>query len=454
MKTLDLLVAEIGSTTTVVTAFDKIESDEPEILGQAEHYTTVLQGDVTLGIKKAISILEKKIKNKIRWKKFLASSSAAGGLKITVHGLVYDMTVKAAKEAALGAGGVIKYITAGKIRNMNLKKIMEISPKLIVLAGGVDYGEENTVLYNAALLADSEINVPIVYAGNCSVSEEIKRILEKKGKEVILTENVYPKVDQLNVKPARKIIQESFSKNIIYAPGMEKVYDIVDDEIIPTPGSVMLTTELLSDIYKDVLVVDIGGATTDIDSVTEGDPLIQKIMLSPEPISKRTVEGDLGLYVNAHNVIDLIGENELRKEFEDYDDLIKNLSPYPQNDRQEMFVSTLAKYCFVESIKRHAGNKKYLYGPNGRQEIAVGKDLTSIKYIFGTGGILSRSKYKYEIMKKILEEDRRNSLIPGQKIFFGYDKNYIFAAIGVLSTVNKEAAINLLKKNIEIIKNR
>ena len=39
-----------------------------------------------------------------------ASSSAAGGLRMTVHGLVYDMTVKAAQEAALGAGAVLKAI--------------------------------------------------------------------------------------------------------------------------------------------------------------------------------------------------------------------------------------------------------------------------------------------------------------------------------------------------------
>ena len=51
----------------------------------------------------------------------LATSSAAGGLRMTVHGLVYDMTVRC-KEAALGAGGIIKMVTAGKLRRTDLKE--------------------------------------------------------------------------------------------------------------------------------------------------------------------------------------------------------------------------------------------------------------------------------------------------------------------------------------------
>jgi uncharacterized protein (TIGR01319 family) len=222
---IDLLVAEIGSTTTVVTAFDKINSTNPKVIGQAEHYTTVKEGDVTIGIFNAIKRLEEKLKDKLNWEKFI-SSSAAGGLKITVHGLVYDMTVKAAREAALGAGGVLKYVTSGKMRKRHLENIKKQDPKMILLAGGVDYGEEDTILHNAEMVSELDIDAPIVYAGNTNVSEDAKEILGSKGKRVIVTENVYPKVDQLNVQPARKIIQELFSKNIIHAPGMEKIYEM------------------------------------------------------------------------------------------------------------------------------------------------------------------------------------------------------------------------------------
>jgi uncharacterized protein (TIGR01319 family) len=447
---VDLLVAEIGSTTTVITAFDKINSKKPKVIGQAEHYKTV-KGDVTIGIFKAIKNLEEKLREKVNWEKFIASSSAAGGLKITVHGLVYDMTVKAAREAALGAGGVLKYVTSGKMKKRHIQNIKKYDPKMILLAGGVDYGEEETILHNAEMISEIDIDVPIVYAGNVNVAEEAKELLESKGRKVIITENVYPNVDQLNVQPARKIIQELFSKNIIYAPGMEKIYDIVDEEIIPTPGSVMLTSELLSEEYEDVLIVDIGGATTDVDSVTKGDSEIQKIMLSPEPISKRTVEGDMGLFINADNVYNMLDKKELENKFDDHEELMKKVSPYPNSERMEKFIAFMAKKCFSESIIRHAGSIKYLFGPNGRQKVAQGKDLTAIKYIFGTGGILTRSKHRKYIMESVKEIDKPNKLLPGKKVKLGYDKNYIFAALGVLSTIDKESAKNILLKDIEWI---
>src|SRR6056297_1655385 len=113
---VDLLIAEIGSTTTLVNAFDNIESANPDFIGQGLAPTSVLDGDVTIGVNQAISDLESKLDiDKLNWKEFMATSSAAGGLKMTVHGLVKNMTVKAAEEAALGAGAVIKQVTAGRL---------------------------------------------------------------------------------------------------------------------------------------------------------------------------------------------------------------------------------------------------------------------------------------------------------------------------------------------------
>ena len=58
----------------------------------------------------------------------LATSSAAGGLKMTVHGLVYDMTAKAAGEAALGAGGILHYVTAGRLAGLIWPRSRKYAP--------------------------------------------------------------------------------------------------------------------------------------------------------------------------------------------------------------------------------------------------------------------------------------------------------------------------------------
>ncbi|WP_231109753.1 GlmL-related ornithine degradation protein [Thermosipho melanesiensis] len=449
---IDLLFAEIGSTTTVVTAFHNIDGNV-KILSQGEHWTTVNEGDVTIGIEKAIARLKEKIGEKnISWSKFAASSSAAGGLKMTVHGLVYDMTVRAAREAALGAGAVIKYVTAGKMDEFHIQKILEIQPKLILLAGGVDYGEKETVIYNAKILSKLELDIPIIYAGNIAAAEHVEYILKSAGKTVFVTENVYPKIDQLNVEPTRNIIKEVFAQHITKAPGMEKIYDIVDYKIHTTPGAVMKTTQLLSEIYGDVLTVDIGGATTDIDSVTEGSVEIQEIMISPEPTAKRTVEGDLGLFVNARNVINLMGEENLREEFPNLSELKERISPYPKSDEDEKFISRLALYCFQQGIRRHVGVKKHIYTPLGRKLVAEGKDLSAVRFLFGTGGFLSRSKYADKVLKSIntLSKLHPMELLPQNEVEIYRDKHYIFAAIGVIATeIDKNIARKILEKNLE-----
>ena len=117
---ISVLVAEIGSTTTVVNAFGDIE-DSPRFLGQGQAPTTVTEGDVNIGLNNAIDSLKKSLGvDKIEYDEMLATSSAAGGLKMTVHGLVYDMTVKAAREAALGAGANIPLVTAGRLRRSDI----------------------------------------------------------------------------------------------------------------------------------------------------------------------------------------------------------------------------------------------------------------------------------------------------------------------------------------------
>ena len=164
---VDVLVAEIGSTTTVVNAFQGLGTDHPVFWGQGQAPTSVLEGDVRVGLKGAVDDLcAKKGISKLEYGEMLATSSAAGGLKMTVHGLVYDMTAKAAKEAALGAGGIIHYVTAGRLRRTDLAKIKEINPNLILIAGGVDYGERDTAIYNAELIRSMGLKTPVIYAGN------------------------------------------------------------------------------------------------------------------------------------------------------------------------------------------------------------------------------------------------------------------------------------------------
>ena len=140
---VDVLVAEIGSTTTVVNAFKDLDSDNPVFWAQGQAPTSVMDGDVRIGLQGAIDDLCRKMDiDKLEYDQMLATSSAAGGLKMTVHGLVYDMTAKAAKEAALGAGGIIHDITAVSYTHLDVYKrqpeIIEIDKQLREIMFGGD----------------------------------------------------------------------------------------------------------------------------------------------------------------------------------------------------------------------------------------------------------------------------------------------------------------------------
>lgn len=455
---VDVLVAEIGSTTTVVNAFRNIHTEDPQFIGQGQAPTSVMEGDVNIGLNGAIADLAKNMGvDKLAYDELLATSSAAGGLKMTVHGLVYDMTAKAAKEAALGAGANIHYVTAGRLRRSDIKKILEIKPNIILVAGGVDYGERDTALYNAEQIAALDLDVPVIYAGNIENHDDVTEIFEEKGKKHLLyiVENVYPKIDQLNVEPTRKVIQDAFEDHITHAPGMSHVRDMVNGPIIPTPGAVMEASKVLRDMLGDLVCIDVGGATTDIHSVTEDTDEISRIMLSPEPMAKRTVEGDLGVYVNMRNIVELIGEEKLAKDLnmslEEVQALVESHVPIPKTPEQIAFVERLTKEAVLISAARHSGHFTVQFGGGGRKTFAEGKDLTGVKYIVGTGGALTRLPNRIDIMKQIALSNKGDKLLPSTEAHILVDNDYIMASLGVLSKEFPESARILLKKSLGLI---
>lgn len=451
---IDVLVAEIGSTTTLVNAFAGINTDEPRFIGQGQAPTSVLEGDVRIGLEGAVEDLKNRLGlDKIEYGEMLATSSAAGGLRMCVHGLVYDMTVKAAQAAALGAGAIVTMATAGKMSEYDIEDLVASRPNLILLAGGTDYGERETALYNAARIAETGLKAPVIYAGNVQNQRAVMDIFKKAGVSCTVTENVYPKLDKLNIEPARKIIHKVFEEHIIKAPGMEHIRDMVTGSIMPTPGAVMEAVQLIYNEIGDVVAVDIGGATTDVHSVTGGSEEIGILMTSPEPFAKRTVEGDLGLYVNAKNLIERIGESALQNELGmDMEAVMANYLPIPKTEGQFKLTERLCREAGLVALERHAGTLRYIYTPSGRKTVAEGKDLTAVKTIIGTGGALTRLPHREQLLRALADCNATGMMLypKPSKIRLLFDDDYIMASLGVMSKHYPEAALKLMKRSLNI----
>ncbi len=440
MGKIDILAAEIGSTTTMVNAFDNI-SDEPKHLGQGLARTTVEEGDVMIGLQQAIEDLKSNLEwAELDWQEFIATSSAAGGLKMTVHGLVKDMTVRAAEEAALGAGAVIKEVTAGRLKPRQIENLRKISPNIVLLAGGVNYGEEDIILHNARKLAASDLQMPVIYAGNIAIREEVEEILSGAGMETLITENVYPEIDRLNIEPTRELIHEVFARHIVRAPGMEKIKDWLSIDMMPTPGAVMEAARLLKKEIGNLVVFDVGGATTDVHSVCQESGKVGEMLVSPEPEAKRTVEGDLGVYRNAAHVAELLGE-ELSFQ--------NNISPLPEGAEEEEMVNKLARQAAKTALERHAGQFRDFYTSGGRQTVAEGKDLTAVKWIIGTGGALTRLSRGQDILASLRTKHSRQ-LMPPPEAKILLDNDYIMASAGVMSQQYPQAAAKLLFHSLRL----
>ena len=429
---IEILTIEVGSTITKINGFRRLPEGGFEHIAQGFAPTSVSQGDVGIGVDEAKADLVARYQQgehtgspQLDNAETFVNSSAAGGLRMTVHGLTYSMTARAAREAALGAGGIVKMVTAGRLGDYDLDEIRDIHPNIILLAGGVDFGEKDTVLHNAQKLAELKLAIPVLYAGNSAIRKPIQKLFEQAGIETLLADNVFPDVDVLNIEPLRKIIHEMFNRHIIHAHGMSRFAELTHWGILPTPGAVLRGAELFAEEMGDCLVFDVGGATTDIHSVTGGSLEWASRTIEPEPHAKRTVEGDLGVFVNARNILEMEKNTEWQARLDD-------LAAMPNTERQKDLTRWLCARAVDTGIKRHAGVVTDLYTPTGKKQIVKGKDLTAVKWVVGTGGALTRVEGGTDILRSICTGAGKY-LLPSPEAHILIDEDYRFSALGTLA---------------------
>ncbi len=448
---IDALVAEIGSTTTVVNAFALHENIR--FLGRGVANTSV-RTDVNIGLKEAVKDLEQLLKTPVEWKEMFAASSAAGGLRMSVSGLVHEMTVRASKEAALNAGANIDLISSGHLEWDDLEQLKAQSPNIILVAGGTDHGDKTTAYENIKKIEALSMNVPIVYAGNIENHYRVRKLFENSSQKPYLhiTENVYPRVDYMNIHPLRRLIYKLFEANITKAKGMQSIKAMVNESIMPTPGSVMEASMLLHEVLGNLMVIDVGGATTDIHSITVPREEYEA-HLEGEPKEKRTVEGDLGVFINAENVWNSINEEAFLKaqsiDYKMFETLKDSYTYIPTTPLQKSFVRELTRTCVFKALDRHVGDLKKVYTSSGRKVIPEGRDVSRVQHIVLTGGALINLEDTESIVRDYIRK-RPNKMMPETSVKIYKDHDYILAATGVLSLKYKEASKQLMLHSLRL----
>jgi uncharacterized protein (TIGR01319 family) len=449
------LLIDFGSTYTKVTAVDL---EKLEVVAQARVPSTV-ETDVTVGLEQALGIISGKVDiTSLKKTDTLACSSAAGGLRMVCIGFVPELTSKAANMAALGAGAKVVGLFSYKLTRREIAEIETISPDIVLLCGGTDGGDDQVIVHNSRML--SQINhaaTSIIVAGNKTTYDEIGDIFKNDVRQVIFTRNVMPEIGVLDVEPCNKEIREIFMKNIIQAKGIAKAQAIVRDVIMPTPSAVLEAAKLIASGCGDVeglgelVILDPGGATTDVHSVARGTPAQGGVILSnilPEPYVKRTVEGNLGL---KHNIETLRKFAEGRDSVPGFNEIVQSFCDGKlPNSREEIECHLLLSRIAVEvAMNQHAGRIEKVYGPMGDTLIQHGKDLTGIKTVIGTGGPIIDSRNPRHVLEGVLFQKEYPSILKPVSPDFFLDTHYILYAIGLLSQIEPSKALVLAKKYLK-----
>lgn len=455
------LLVDFGSTYTKLTCVDL---EKEYIIGTSKAPTTV-QTNVLDGYDRALEWLLKDHPEITEISGISACSSAAGGLKMAAIGLVEELTVEAAKRACLGAGAIVKKVFSHHLTKREVRELKEADIDIILLAGGTDGGNKECIIHNAQRLRDFEIEVPIIVAGNKDAVDDIDDIFEGSNIEYYVVDNVMPQLKKLNVNDAKKRIRKIFIDKIIEAKGIKKAEEKIGEIIMPTPEAVLMAAELLSEGYEELpgygelMIVDIGGATTDVHTIGEGFPKRTEVLLKglQEPFAKRTVEGDLGMRYSANALLSLVSNYEFKKYFEEDDDcehdittsLIRRATDVdfiPKTKDEESFDKAIAKICCDFSMSRHVGHVEVVHTPLGEMYYQTGKDLTDIKYVIGTGGVLINHPDSKKILKQVNKKsDKKLELRPKDPSIL-IDRSYILAAMGLLSQKYPKVALNLMKQ--------
>ena len=456
------LTVDFGSTFTKTIVIDLHKEN---IVARSISPSTI-NTDINIGLQRTFN----KIKN---WRTLeknleikLACSSAAGGLRIAAIGLVPELTGEAAKQAALGAGGKIIGIYTHKLTKQDLKKLEKSKPDIILLTGGTDGGDRKTVEYNSHQLARSKLICPIVVACNREATDPIIDELEKSCKRTVKTENVMPELGKLNTEPAKIAIREIFLKHIIQAKGLEKARSYVD-LLMPTPSASLEAASLLSTGTSNLsgignlMIVEVGGATTNIYSVFDEPPSKNNVIKKgiKEERIKRTVEGDLGVRISAPNLIQIAGIDQIQKlvKTRTKSDILKHAkflarktSHVSNTEKDIEFDDALTRLVVRFGVERHVGRINDIQTPSGRYYLQKGKDFESLKILIGTGGPIVHSKKNSIILNEAIRSKERPDIlkpINPKKII---DNDYILWSMGLISRSHPDTAFRMLKKSLKI----
>lgn len=406
-----LACVDIGSTFTKAALVDPATG---ALLATAQSPTTL--DDVVTGVLAATAEFPDA--------PVLACSSAGGGLRLAVVGYEELISAEAGHRAALSAGARVVHVAAGVLDEAALTALRSCAPDVVLLVGGTDGGEASVLRANAATLAGADWSVPVVLAGNAAVREEVAAVLRGGGLPVTEADNVLPDIGRLAPESARTAIRGVFLEHVIGGDRLSTdprlrawVRAVTPDAVLE--GVTVLARELAPDRVS-VVVLDVGGATTDVYCVP--DPDAEQATLGREavgvPARRRTVEGDLGVSWSFDALRTAAAAEGL---------------PVPGDEPLELG-GAAATIALRRHLRAEAG-----YGPGGASARSAGLVVLS-------GGVFRHATpaaVAGVVARVAADAGGAGSILDGTPVVV--DRQYVLAAVGLLAADHPDAAAALAR---------
>ena len=442
MAETTVICVDFGSTFTKAALVDLARG---RIVASASHSTTI-ESDVLDGYDACLAALSEK-DPRAGDAEVLACSSAGGGLRIAVVGNEELVTAEAGRRVALSSGGKVVAVFS---RGVDLAELPGCAPDVVLLTGGTDGGNAEPIRHAAEALVESGWSGPVVVAGNVDAREEVGRILG--GVPHVLADNVVPRIGVLEPESARAAIREMFLAHVIGGKHLSSRADFTSMVRGATPDVVLTAVELLARGLDaehpgvgDVVVVDVGGATTDVHSVTELDPedsVLSREVVATTPVS-RTVEGDLGMRWSAPTAVAEAGRDDLAVAAER-----RHAEPryLPDTDREVEVDEAIAAAAAGIALRRHAGRSRVVVSPEGRVVERSGKDLLEVDLLVCSGGVFrnGRPGVAGRLLAGSTGDDVEGGWQLPRRPRVVVDHDYVLAAAGLLAARHPEAAYRLV----------
>jgi uncharacterized protein (TIGR01319 family) len=364
----------------------------------------------------------------------LACSSAAGGLRLAVVGYERSVTAEAGHRVGLSAGAKIVHLAAGPMTTAQVAALRATRPDVVLLVGGTDGGNADVVLHNGAALAKARLGAPVVVAANVDARAQVAIALASTGRRFILTENVLPQIGVINPDGARAAIRQMFLRHVIGGKGLSRGPQFAAMVRAATPDAMLRGVETLAAATRgDVLVFDIGGATTDVYSVInpEGEDGAPRREVVAPLWHARTVEGDLGMRWNARGVAQaaklehLLSGPDLER-LQTWAGRVEADPAYlPRGDVEVDLDLTLAWVAALTAVRRHAR-------PSRPADPA--RPLARLAHVIGSGGVLRHGPKvgQDNILRAVTTDVRGGWKVPRQA-HTTVDSAYLLFAAGLLA---------------------